>query len=145
MKNFKNIFALAICVLFVSFAAFADSDIPVEIDQLPASVKTFVSTHFPEQNIVYAELEHGYKYEIRLNDGSKIEILKSGEFQKAECVMKAVPASLIPAKIADYIKKNHADSMVTEIEKKAFGYKVELNDHLELIFGADGKFMGFDD
>ena len=144
MKFLKKLSFLVICVIFSSVFVFAH-DTPLAPEQLPAEVTAFVKANFPKQTIIYAEHEYNYEFELRLDDGSKVEVLKTGELKKAENKMKGIPASLIPAEITAYVTKNYPNTIITEVDKKGFGYKIELNNGLEMMFGQNGNFMGFDD
>ena len=142
MKHMKMILAAVLGLLF-SIAALAD--VPVPVDQLPAAIKTFVQQHFPENTLVYAEQDWN-SYECRLNNGTKVEFDKKGEWKKVDCeMMTVVPAAIIPAPIKEYVSASFADSPIIKIEKERYGYKVELANDLELMFNKQGAFMGMDD
>ena len=59
--------------------------------------------------------------------------------------MTAVPAALIPTAIAQYVKTNFPNNIITKIEKKYNGYDIELETDLELKFDKSGKFLYADD
>ena len=142
MKRMKLILA-AVLGLMLSGAAYAD--VPVSLDKLPEAIKTFVQQNFPENPIVYAEQDWN-SYECRLNNGTKVEFDKKGEWKKVDCeMMTVVPAAIIPAPIKEYVSASFADSPIIKIEKERYGYKVELANDLELMFNKQGAFMGMDD
>lgn len=142
-------FVMAIVfALFLSVAAYAD-DTPIAVDQLPAAVKTFVAQKFPAQKILFAEKDSGFfektKYEVRLDDGTKIELFKDGTWNKVENKQKGVPASFISKGIADYVKANYATTPVIKVDKERYGYDVELANDLELKFNEQFQLVGMDD
>ena len=142
MRRIKLILA---AVLGLLFCAVACADVPVPIDKLPDTIKTFVLQHFPETHLIYAEKDWD-SYECRLDNGTKIEFTTKGEWKKVDCeMMTVVPAAIIPAPIQEYLNASFADSPVTKIEKERYGYKVELANDLELMFNKQGAFMGMDD
>ena len=47
-------------------------------------------------------------------------------------------------RIADYIRKNFADSKVISVDKDTREYEVKLNNDLELKFDRNGNFKKFD-
>jgi len=147
--KFAHKFVMAVvCAMFLSVAAFAD-DTPVAVDQLPAAVKTFVAQKFPAQKILFAEKDSGLfektKYEVRLDDGTKVEVYKDGTWNKVENKSKGVPTSFVPKGIADYVKANYAAFPVIKVDKKKYGYEVELSNDLELKFNEQFQLIGMDD
>jgi len=140
-----SVLALAI---FLPFTAKADNDRPIPPEQLPEAAKTFIQKTFPEIAIAYAEIEtegQRTKYEVRLNDGTEIDFNGAGEWDKVDCNYKAVPAVLVPEAIANYVKTNYASAFIVKIDKELYGWDIELNNDLDLMFSADFKFLGIDD
>ena len=147
--SYAHKFVMAIvCALFMSVAAFAD-DTPIAVDQLPAAVKTFVAQKFPAQKILFAEKDSGFfektKYEVRLDDGTKVEVYKDGTWNKVENKQNGVPASFVPKGIADYVKANYAAFPIIKVDKERYGYDVELSNDLELKFNEQFQLIGMDD
>lgn len=146
MKLSKILFSAIL--LFLSVSCFAD-DTPIPADKLPTAVKSFVQKQFPKQKILFAEEDSGFfettKYEIRLDDGTSVEVLKSGEWKKLENKTKGISSSLIPSGIADYIKANYAGALTLKIEKEKYGYEVKLSSGLELKFNQQLQLIGMDD
>ncbi|WP_289304431.1 PepSY-like domain-containing protein, partial [Parabacteroides goldsteinii] len=56
----------------------------------------------------------------------------------------SIPLEILPARIADYIRKNFADSKVISVDKDTREYEVKLNNDLELKFDRNGNFKKFD-
>ena len=137
---------LAMVTLLVP--AKADNDIPISPDQLPAAARTFIQQTFPDAAIAYAEKEVGFtktKYEVRLNDGTKIEFKGNGEWDKVDTKYKAVPAALVPEVIAQYVQTHYAGALIIKIDKELYGYEIELNNDLDLKFSAGGQLLDIDD
>ncbi|MBR6715400.1 MAG: PepSY-like domain-containing protein [Prevotella sp.] len=130
-----------------SATCFADDRI-IPVEQLPAAAKTFVQKHFPKAAISYASKDFefgGTRFEARLADGTEVDFDNRGNWDKVDCYMQAVPAALIPATIAQYIKANHPGTFVTKIDKERYGYEIELSNDLDLKFNRNGQLIGFDD
>jgi len=130
-----------------SVPAFAKDKI-IPANQLPAQAQTFVQTHFPEQSISYAKIDKDFgkkTYEVRLANGVELEFDKSGSWDKVDCKNRAVPAKLVPAAIANYVKKNFAGITIVKIDKERNGYEVELSNDLDLKFNSKGKLIKVDD
>ena len=146
MRSIK-FFLTALVALMMSAVCFAD-DRPIPVEQLPAAAKTFVKQYFPEATIAYAQIDVEMaktEYEARLSDGTKVEFDAQGNWTKVDCEYKSVPASLVPAAIANHIKAAYPNIAIIKISKKWYGYEVELMNDLDLRFDKEGKFVGIDD
>ena len=146
MRSIK-FFLTALVALMMSAVCFAD-DRPIPVEQLPAAAKTFVKQYFPEATIAYAQIDVEMaktEYEARLSDGTKVEFDAQGNWIKVDCEYKSVPASLVPAAIANYVKGTYPNIAIIKISKKWDGYEVELMNDLDLRFDKEGKFVGIDD
>ena len=142
-----RLFLVAVICLMQSVTSMAD-DRMIPVSQLPATVKTFVANNFPGKNIAYAEKDvefGGTKYEVRLNDGAKIEFDKKGNWDNVDCNTYAVPAALVPASIAQYVKANFPGTTIVKIDKERHGYDIELSNDIELKFNKSGALIGMDD
>ncbi len=108
----------------------------------------FMKTNFPGQAISYAKIDKdfsGTKYEVRLNNGVELDFDKSGTWDKVDCNFSAVPANLVPASIANYVKTHFAGAKIVKIDKERYGYDIELSNDLELKFNKKGQLMNIDD
>ena len=146
MKKSVLFFAALVCMLMHSVSSFAgDRIIPAE--QLPAAAKTFIQKTFPGQTVSYAKIDFDgrKKYEVRLSNGTEVEFDKNGNWDKVDCNYSAVPASLVPTNIANYVKTHFAGAKVVKIDKERHGYDVELSNELELKFNKQGQLMNIDD
>lgn len=146
MKQMKNLFMALVCLMMSTACVADDRIIPVE--QLPASAKAFIQKNFPGKTISYAKIDRdGLKtiYEARLDDGTEVDFDKKGNWDKVDCEKKAVPASLVPASIASYVKANFPGTFVETIDKERNGYEVELSNKLDLRFDKKGNFKRIDD
>ena len=143
----KNFIAFGICALFLLMTACSDK--PVAPEQLPVNVKTFVQQSFPGMNITYAEKDlelTGYKYDVVLADGTRIEFDTDDVWDKIECPLtNPVPAALVPAPVATHIQANFPGAMIVKIDKESYGYEVELANGLELKFNKQGVLTEMDD
>ena len=63
----------------------------------------------------------------------------------ALCETKAVPASLVPAAIANYVKGNFPGTFIEKIDKERYGYEIELSNDLDLKFDKKGNLKRIDD
>jgi len=137
-------FLAALVCMLTSATAFAD-DTPIPVDQLPAAAKTFVHSNFPGKKILYAEKDWN-SYECRLDDGTKIEFNKKGNWKKVDCHnLVAVPSGIVPVTIQEYIKSNFPGCLITKIDKERYGYDIELSNDIDLKFNYQGVLIGMDD
>jgi uncharacterized protein YuzE len=145
----KNKFFLValLCMLLLSVTCLADDKI-IPVEQLPAPAKTFVKKYFPQATIEYATKDTefmGTTYEVRLSDGTEVDFDKKGNWDNVDCKTKAVPASLVPAAIAQYVKAHYPNTVIVKIDKERGGYEIELSNDLDLKFNSKGKLIGIDD
>jgi hypothetical protein len=143
----KKFIALGIFAMFLLLTACSDK--PVAPTQLPVAVQTFVQQSFPGQNITYAEKDlelTGYKYDVVLADGTRIEFDTDDVWDKIECPLtNPVPTVLIPAPVVTHLQANYPDAMIVKIDKERYGYEVELANGLELKYNKQGALMEIDD
>lgn len=125
------------------------SDKPVAPEQLPVTVQTFVQQAFPGRTITYAEKDQeltGAKYDVVLNDGTRVEFDTDDEWDKIECPLtEPVPTALIPPSIATHIQANYPDALIVKIDRERNGYEVELANGLELKYNKQGVLTEVDD
>lgn len=116
--------------------------------QLPETANAFLQKMFPGKSIAYIETDAEYggvKYEVILNDGTEVDFDRNHQWDKVDCKMAPVPASLVPANIANYVKTNYQGSPITKIDKEIYGYEIELANGLDLKFNSAGQLVEIDD
>ena len=112
---------------------------------VPDAITNFINSNFSGATITGTERDFDDgEIDVYLSDGSKVEFNSKNECKKITCPGKAVPAALVPPAIADYVKSNYQSSLISKIEKKFNSYEIELNNGMELHFGANGQFLGMD-
>ena len=103
-------------------------------------INTFVDTYFPQVSIRKVERD-GNKYEVELTDNTDIDFNLSFEWKKIDCdesnVYGSVPAELVPVQITDYVTANFPNNHIDQIEKKYYGWDVELNNDHEIKFDSN--------
>ena len=83
-------------------------------------------------------------YNVKLADGTEIEFDSDGVWKEISAKTSAVPNPIIPEAILNYIRDNFKSSPVIQIEKKEYGYKIELATKQELKFSKQFVFLGLD-
>lgn len=119
------------------------SDKMILAKNLPVAVKIFVQHYFPCRSIAFAETKNtskGMMYVVTLNDGIHIEFNENGSWEKVDCKMGAIPATLIPANIEAFMDDFYPCTPIVKMEKTDKGYQVTLSnyftqefDHLEYV------------
>lgn len=108
-------------------------------DPTPA-ITQFVKTYFPKANISMVHPDRD-EYEVKLNDGTKIEFTRGFEWKKIDCEHSSsytnIPAELVPEQITNYVKNNFGSQGITKIEKKRKGWDIELTSKLGIKFNKN--------
>ena len=145
MKKFLSMFAIVAAMFAV--VGCEKNDEVVLAENLPREVTTFVQTHFPGVEILNVIKDYSgrkaYDFEIRLDDGTRLEISKGGEWKDVENYKKGVPSSIIPAEILAYVADNHPETIVISIDRER-GFEVELNVGVDIYFDQSGNFSRYD-
>lgn len=142
-------FAVLTVALFVfALTGRADNDRPIAVDQLPQKAQQFIKQHFPKSKIALAKEEREFldlRYEVVFANSVKIEFLKDGEWKEVDCKYSAVPAAIVPVKIAEYVAKNYEDVQIVKIDRDKREYEVDLSNGLELTFDTKFNLIDIDD
>lgn len=139
---------VAFLLAVVTVQSVAARDIPITFAQLPAKAQAFIKKHFSEANVasVWKDtdiLDQDYK--VYLNDGTQIEFYFNGDWEEVKTHANNMPAAIIPSGIAQFVNANYPHTPIYKIQKKLYGYEVELSNGLDLKFNKKGQFLGMDD
>jgi len=136
------------------------SEIDIPFENLPKVSKQFVSDHFADYD-VSKTLESATKFTVLLSKktvkasatsgtGYEIDFDLNGDWIKIEghnnSVLPDNILALLPRNILSYVSQNYPTSGITEIEKKSYGYKIELDgkSDIEITFDTNGNYLGND-
>lgn len=135
-------------VLAVTFASAGDV-VTRDTLQLPLPARNFILQHFTDPQIAYIKIDNelfrGKIYEAVLVSGTEIEFDNRGEWTSIDTQKEAVPASVIPVYIKDYVSANFKNNFITQIERNRRYTEVELNNDLNLKFNRSGQLIKMDD
>lgn len=141
-----------IMVIMAAFAFFScESSNPklVEFSQLPSKAQTTIKSHFSDRvisTIFYDNELFDKDYEVRFEDGSKIDFDKDGDWINIEMKNNGgVPKGVIPSAINAYVSSKHSNNYVVDIDKECREYNVELNNGIDIVFDKNGNFKRYDD
>ncbi len=142
----KKILALAAALVIVAGAA--ANDRPIRIDQLPKKAQHFIKEYFAAHQVSYAKYDNelsDQNYEVVFTDGTNIEFNRKGEWRHISCKRGAsVPTDLLPQSIVGYLRQNHPDINVVEVERDRHEWELQLAGGLELIFDKRGHLKYYD-
>ena len=141
----KKIILSVLATAALAIAPAMADDVPITVEKLPAKAQEFLKANFAKNSVVSAMHDRDFTdndYTVYLDNGVKVEFDGSGKW---DSIKGAVPSAVIPAKIKNYLSQHYASFNVVKIDRKRYGYEVELNNDLELKFDVNGNFLGLDD
>ena len=139
---------MAMCFLSMAVSA-AGNDRRVSYEKLPKDIKTFITTHFPNEKMVYADKDWD-GYDVVLTNGADLEFTSRGRWTEIQMRQGQIPESilkLLPEALISYTKQTYPGKRIKEIASKRYGYEIELlgMHDLELKFDKNGNFLYIDD
>lgn len=163
MRNL-NILSLVVTGLFL-FASCSNDDAPandadlsqrfvradahVNTSSLPQNILDYITSTYPGVTIREAEIEDNDNFEVELSNGLELIFDSEGNFlgidddEDNDFGDENIPLSEIPQNILDFIALNFPGIQIDEAEKENNGnYEIELENDIELIFDANGNFLG---
>lgn len=147
MKRILETMLFALALLFASPAsANTDGGKAISPGKLPQAALHTINTHLPGRKIAIAKVESelfSKSYTVIFTNGEKIEFDGRGRWTEVKCKRSAVPASLVPAQIAQYIRANYPDCRILEIERDD-EYEVKLSNHVEVTFNKKFEVIDID-
>ena len=115
--------------------------------ELPDEIKTYVSTHFPDNSILQViKDQDGFikSYDLTLSGNIGLEFNRKKEIIGIDGVGR-LPDSVIPEKIRQYVSSNYPNQFITDWELDDRNQVVELDNGLDLKFNMAGDFLRLDD
>ena len=148
MKKALFIALVAILSVFTAVPALAQS-----CCTLPKNATDYIAKHFNGYEINFFEKDRDVldvDYTVYVRNGKqsyKLEFDKKGNVTDIESESRglALPQSVLPANVVQYVKGAFPNAKVTEWSKDGNKQLVELNNDMELVFNAKGKFLRIDD
>lgn len=141
---------LTAALLFAGItASLADNDRPIALDKLPAAAQTFLKTHFADLTLAYAVEDPkfvGSEYEVTYTDRTEVDFRSNGEWSSVERRYAAVPASVVPTQISDYVaKSSFSNQYIKKVERDAYTWEIELSNGIEIKFDREFHVIDIDD
>ena len=142
---------LTAALLFAGItASLADNnERPITLDKLPVAAQTFLKTHFADLTLAYAVEDPklvGSEYEVIYTDRTEVDFRSNGEWSSVERKYAAVPASIVPVQISDYVaKSNFSNQIIKKIERNSYTWEIELSNGIEITFDKEFRVIDIDD
>lgn len=145
MKKILSMMAMVAAIF--SMVGCEKEDEIISVAQLPREVTAFVQTHFPGVEILSVVKDYSgsraYDFELRLDDGTRLDMKKGGQWKEVENFKKGVPASIVPSEILAFVAENHPDTIIVSIDSER-GYEVSLRGGVDIHFDKAGNFSRYD-
>ena len=144
----KKILLSALAIATLAVTPTMAEDVAITVQQLPQEAQKFLKANYATSNIVSAYHDKDIAdndYTVLLSDGTKVEFDASGKWESVKNKSAKIPSALIPVQIQNYVKRNYPGIGIVKIERKRYGFEVELHNDLDLKFDQKGKFIRVDD
>ena len=144
----KKILLSALAIATLAVTPTMAEDVAITAQKLPQEAQKFLNTHFVQNKVVSAMHDRDISdndYTVILDDGTKIEFDASGKWESVKNHNGKIPAGVIPTAIQGYVAEHYPSIGIEKIERKRYGYEVELTNDLDMKFSSSGKFIGLDD
>ncbi|MBR7023664.1 MAG: PepSY-like domain-containing protein [Bacteroidales bacterium] len=133
---------------FVAIVCFGLSTAMAQNTNANPAITQFVTQYFPEATIQMVMPDED-DIDVVLNDYTKIEFKLNNEWKKVDCEHAtkfiSVPATLVSEQITAYVNANFPNTIIKKLEKKFFGWEIELSNGLEVKFNNNFKVTKVDD
>jgi hypothetical protein len=146
MRPKLNLAASLIAGLLFGLSANAQKTV-IKKEALPANAQTFLKTHFGSKKPSYILEDKeilSTEYKVQFDNKMEIEFDKKGNWKEVDGNSSKIPSSIIPKKIASYVKTNFPKEKITKIEIGTSGYETKLTNGLELKFNLKEDFTKID-
>lgn len=146
MKTKLKLTIYLITGLLFGLSAHAQKTV-IKKEALPANAQTFLKTHFGSKKPSYILEDKeilSTEYKVKFDNEIEIEFDKKGNWKEVDGKNTKIPKSIVPKKIASYIKTNFPKENVIKIELESSGYETKLSNGLELKFNLKEDFIKID-
>lgn len=144
-KLLKFLPFLLVALMATTFWSCSDDDDNKTVSnaELPEPAKTFLDTYYP--SITYITKKDKNEFDVYLNNGHTVDFNAAGQWQDVDAPAgQTIPYGFYPVGIDTYIGENLSGAGINEISVEPYGYDVELVTGVDLRFGPDGTFLGYD-
>ena len=144
----KKILLSVLAVAALAVTPTMAEDVAISAQTLPGEAQKFLKNYFAQNKVVTALHDRDVSdndYTVILDNGTKVEFDASGKWESVKSRSGKMPAGVVPAKIQGYVSEHYPSLGIVKIERKRYGYELELTNDVDLKFTTDGRFLGIDD
>ena len=143
----KKMILLTVSLFMGLGTIFAGHDRPIKVEQLPEKAQKFLTTYWTDVKVLKAEMDKDgleVAYDVYLENKTKIEFDKRGEWKEIKSPMTEIPKGVIMQNILDYVANNYSGNRIEKIKREHHHFEVELTNDIELKFNKKGEFKRVD-
>lgn len=153
----RTFLALLASITFFSCSSDNDLGAPegenIEASALPQASRTTLNTYFNDATVTSAKRAssaniYGSIYTALLSNSFEIDFDENGLWTEIESEKNlAIPTRFLEDQLPEiqaYLEANYANNHVVEIERERFGFTIELNNGVDLVFDREQRFVGVD-
>ena len=143
----KKMILLTVSLFMGLGTIFAGHDRPIKVEQLPEKAQKFLTTYWTDVKVLKAEMDKDgleVAYDVYLENKTKIEFDKRGEWKEIKSPMTEIPKGVIMQNILDYVANNYSGNRIEKIKREHHHVEVELTNDIELKFNKKGEFKRID-
>ena len=148
-NDMKKFLAIITLIVLAIAPAIARDRVVRDESVLPAEAKTLIKKHFPNVKINHIKIDDhtfgGADYDVILNNGTELDFNSKGALEEIDCGMDAVPASLVPKPIGEFVAGTYPGQKIVSLSFGRSKYEVELSNGTELEYDRNGRFLRIDD
>lgn len=142
-----KIFKISKALLIGIFAAFCAANLQAaislgkDVSALPDEAEAFLKDNFASAAVKDVKYEKrllkGKTYFACLEDGVEIKFDKNGKWKEISSSAQNLPSSLLPKPLAEVLDKKEPEAKISKIERKGYGYRLELAGNVEILLYED--------
>ena len=125
------------------------ADRHVNSASLPQAVLDYIVATYPNALILKAEVEDNGNFEVLMNNDKELIFDSEGNFVGVDddgddkFGDEEYPVANLPQNILSFVSTNFPSASIIKAEKENNGnFELKLSDGVEIIFDADGEFLG---
>jgi hypothetical protein len=143
----RKINSAIIAIVMAAFTFIScDKETPVQENDLPDEIRTFVTTYFPANKIIQSVKDRDgleVTYDLILDGNISLEFNGKKQITDIDGTTR-LPDSVIPSKILNYVSANYPDNFIIGWELDDRNQQVKLDNRMELEFNIAGDFLRID-
>ncbi|MCO6496989.1 MAG: PepSY-like domain-containing protein [Chitinophagaceae bacterium] len=138
--------SISLLAFFALLLTSCDSEKVMQQTDIPSVIETYVSTYFPDHKILQVVEDKDdltLTYDVLLDGGVSLEFNRNKEIIGIDS-KSALPESVIPRKIRDYVAANFSSNIITDWEIDGKKQQISLDNGFDIEFTRDGDFIRID-